>query len=52
MKAINISSVFSLLFISILLVSCSGHCDDEDYKQERQKKKIVQNDSLAIRNLE
>jgi hypothetical protein len=46
MKALKIKILFFIVFLIALTVSCSAHCDDEDYRKEKQEKKLVLTDTL------
>ena len=43
----SIHTLLTLLIFSILIFSCSEHCDDEDYKRDDQKQVLQKADSIA-----
>ena len=48
MKKLNFIIILSIFFLTILTISCSEHCDDEDYTRDQKEAVLHHKDSLKI----
>lgn len=48
MKNLNLKILTGALFLVIASVSCSKHCDDEDYTRDVKVKKNITSDSVKV----
>ena len=48
MKNINFKIITALLFLILASISCSAHCDDEDYTRDSEPQNVIMSDSLKV----
>lgn len=48
MKNINFRILTGILLLTLASISCSKHCDDEDYTRDLKPKNTITTDSLKI----
>ena len=48
MKNLNLKIITGALFLIIAAMSCSKHCDDEDYRRDSKPKTTITSDSLKV----
>jgi hypothetical protein len=48
MKNLNIKIIAGAIFLTIASISCSKHCDDEDYRRDAKPKTTATSDSLKV----
>lgn len=48
MKNLNFKIITGALFLTVASMSCSKHCDDEDYRKDVKAKEAVSSDSLQV----
>ena len=48
MKNINFRILTGILLLILASISCSKHCDDEDYTRDSKPKNAITSDSLKI----
>ena len=48
MKNINFKILTGVLFLTVASLSCSKHCDDEDYIRDAESKTAITSDSLKV----
>lgn len=45
MKNLNLKIITGVLFLTIVVISCSKHCDDEDYTRDSTPKTTITSNS-------
>lgn len=48
MKNLNFKIITGAVFLIISSMSCSKHCDDEDYRRDAKPKEAITSDSLKV----
>lgn len=48
MQNLNFKIITGAVLLTIASISCSKHCDDEDYRKDSKPNKAITSDSLKV----